>query len=53
MTWHPLTETGGANAGLPALLGRFPGSALAVTAVTGDFDDDALTTLRDTYLVSA
>ncbi|MGV9479630.1 DUF2617 family protein [Gordonia aichiensis] len=34
---------GHANAGLPALLGRFPGSALAVTAVTGDFDDDALT----------
>lgn len=31
-----------ARAGLPALLGRFPGNELAVTAVTADIDDDAL-----------
>ena len=33
---------GHARAGLPALLGRFPGNELAVTAVTADTDDDAL-----------
>ncbi len=33
---------GHARAGLPALLGRFPGNELAVTAVTADIDDDAL-----------
>lgn len=33
---------GHARAGLPALLGRFPGNDLAVTAVTADIDDDAL-----------
>lgn len=32
-----------AGAGLPALLGRFPGNALAVTAVTAELDDAALT----------
>ena len=33
---------GHARDGLPALLGRFPGNELAVTAVTTDIDDDAL-----------
>ena len=33
---------GHARAGLPALLGRFPGNELAVTAVTADIDDAAL-----------
>ena len=33
---------GHARDGLPALLGRFPGNELAVTAVTADIYDDAL-----------